>query len=1743
MEYLNIILWSVFALVVVFTLLGMLAGFLKGFIKTTVKTIIKAALVVVFVFASPSIANALGNLNLSALNQSFAINGTTVSLTTPLETLANVITATGFVSPMNGYSVYEVAMALALSLLSYVVFLVCMILTQILISLITALVYNVFLRWFLPVDTKKRKKARIEAMGGNKQLAALTDGLIDEDGNMPAKKKPFSLHRGAGAILGAAQEFVFVCTLLAPMTALARTAIATTKSDNKDNYGNLYKLLVKTNQVKDTNRPAGDTSNNIYKDDYEKIISSIESSWIYNLLGVYNYDTLLMNQVSQINVGSTSLSFASVIQSAMDVASPLLDSDAVDFNENLTEVTLNYALLLGPEMIQNLLEGILGNQVLVSLIPPLIDVALNYASSSTSVAVLDLDFSDIDWSDSLKAISEIYTKIYSSGNISSIFSADGKSVTIDNYSLKVSEMTDAQITEIASAVSSLAEVDVVKNNLASVMAGVGTYLKNTGYDVLPTSADEYSSVTWSKDLSNIITNVLKTIRLLGLDIDKDLFTINTSDPQSGLIRLVKDMLKDETKRATFEGYLTSESEGILSTSIMNVVNLGNIADSLLSNVSSLSKYTSSDAFTSACELLNRNPSAIKNELTYMFRICDILLDENMPFNYWTYTDLAKLYSESDRSAFRERVLSLVNDDVCDELVSLLGIAEKSSLFDSMYASIIKTFVFSYYNGSSTEVNYLFGLTPYDFDYDAENFTESLKKIIKLAPGLKNLYDALNGGKTGLSVSERIDLVDTDVLADFLYAVTGEDTSGESDSFFNPTMTDASSNKDVANRNVHTILENLINTQFLSTLGLTLPSVSEMSDIRWGTERGDDYEISLLMDTIDELKKNKDVIVAYVQNGKKITLSLLSSINTSEEREAIIDLLDTAIQSDIARPVAVELVADKLQAYLDRLGIPFSINDLRTYAYKDENLGKIREDLENIKNLLPLLNKINWHYLYQDIKALRNKDYDRTYYFKSIETDDLNAIATTLFNTNTYQYLCDASGSDYLTEALYAVLEGTGLFTSESWHLVDYGSYYLNPENSGESWSSDTSTVTLEGINKVLASDGTYVVAEKTSVTVDITTEGEIYNFGLIFDFIKKADLSMILQKKWPPLGALDGWLSDDTNLVLFGDAYFRQLAYIYLPYLINTALEKVTQIPVSARTLVDSIDFSLLTRKDANGNFYFTAEEFRAEAVTAYHILQNVKRLGRLSSLPSLLKDPFNLTENQKQRISNIISLLSQSQFLTTVKEGHSLSPLSEALYLVCDRLTTSYDLFAWLTLDDNTTTNKAKARAMLQHIDETGDWANELSNLYDALMALQSVDLDQLSPFATNYSYDVLYDVFESFNKSYLLHRAPIYLLKTGIADFDISTILEYPLDFNVHLTNSQEDQEYWMHDYELILDLIYNDGSIETLNIANFKFDTVKTSYLYYIGSMNIFKENRAYILLNLIENYDSSYVSMIFKQSSNTPYGEDSYAYRLEDLFFNNSELMTNGVLDKEKAIYDTTLLDKTIDTVLSSIEALSTATSFADLNISSTFFTELTSACLAITSGNDLYRSKLASELVAGALTALIQNENLSEYFGELRNVDFYADDYALVNPVEGRFIDSIIALAKNAGTDVEFYSYEVVAGVTQDFPYYSKEVLMKYMPYFGSDTNAILGESEDSENIQALLDYFLSVDYATNKNSILAMMVANATNSPIGILPVFVLVDETDPDAGMTYMTLSSAADFASLSTTSFDDLINALDLY
>ncbi len=706
-------------LVVVFlgALFGALAGFRKGFYKTTAKTILKVILVIVAVCLAVPVSNLISNIEIGALNTLWSNrNGGSGELNPP--TLQNFVSAylrnrTGL-SPRNGMSVYQRAWNLASSLIAIFVFFIERIVIQIVISLLTAIVYNGIFRWIIPAESKSEWKERRK----KKKMSSLTSGMTNEDGSVSAKKtrKKWHLLRFPATVLGAVQEFIFVCLLISPLTGLCRRAI-----NNKE----------VVNQLLSDDEDAKTKANDV--------MDAVSESALYKRNGINEWDLALLNKASEFeSAGGVKVSFSGLVDSVLDVAKPVLDKNAISYNATAGFV-INYSALLSTGTVTSLLTTLAQNKQIMALVPSLIEAATS-SLTGTNFPVQELDRKDIQWDKDINALSGIYQSRYDY-IIKPIITTDNK-IDTSKLSLDPTKRDDETIESLANDIGTLGSRDIVKKNRPVILAYAGRYRSGQGINILPTNADEYKDVNWDSEFKILFKNVLSLARTLNLKFDN-------STNYNALPDIIREGLGDESKFSKIQECLLGSAGnlGIRDRNIFKLVSVPDRMRSLVSLIPGISKYAKQIDFNSVLGDAN-----IKSEISSRFDIRKPLFAKDSPIDL----------SHIDK-------IDLSDDSTVETLSLVFKKASNSSVFSQLLPIVSKAFFF---NSDFDFKSYRFSLTPYCFNYDDNDFLNHREEVLLVRPKRRKMVKSRNDNT--LTESQKIQAIDTETIHKLLSIVVSSD---------------------------------------------------------------------------------------------------------------------------------------------------------------------------------------------------------------------------------------------------------------------------------------------------------------------------------------------------------------------------------------------------------------------------------------------------------------------------------------------------------------------------------------------------------------------------------------------------------------------------------------------------------------------------------------------------------------------------------------------------------------------------------------------------------------------------------------------------------------------------------------------------------------------------------------------------------------------------------------------------------
>ena len=1483
----NTILIVTFVALIAFTVLAFIAGLIKGMYKTIVKTVLEVVLILIFVFLTPTIANAVGNIDLSNFNVYFdiTVNGVVhnLHLTTIQQTLADIISSTGLISPINGISIYQTAIALSTSILSYVLFFVEVLIVQLFIWLFNAIIYNGIFRWFLPVETRKEAKNRKK----NKTSSELVSGLVDETGHINNENKNYhrlKRHPLIGGLIGACGEFVLVVVLLSPVTSFA-------------------KIIIKN---KETLRPFVDLLPDDVNKYYDEFIDAYDGSIIKSINGLGGIDDLIMNSASQVEISGEKVSLNNLINATLDIASPLINNGSIkdiSFEDSTLNITINYSILLSDYTINEIITSLVANNVVLALIPPFIDLAVNNLSSGTPV-LSELDLSNIDWKSELSIINNFYQEIYKTGIVSSFIKDDGNRFDYSDFVIPTGSMSDETISYYGNAVEELGKLEIIKKNMPTLLAGIGTYLTSIGTDIIPTDESVYQNIDWSHDLRIIVENALKMFRLFNIDVTPEIVDLNFQD-------IILESLKEENKRDRLETYVLGDaannSKGLLDLEILNIeqFNLSSVFTTILDSITPLQPYL--EGIDLSTVLAGFDIRDLKSEVQVYFDACDnifgpgsFFMDENFSFE----------------------TLDWGNEEVATQFVEILNILEESSIFQKLYAPTLKTFL---HNTNIDLDTYLFGLTPYDFNYDSEDFLNNFESLLTLLPNIKKMTDALSNDS--LSNAEKINAIDTNTLRQLLNIVANSD-------FFNAPKKTGATQNEITNANIYTLLNNLFNDEAIKNLGFFTPDKNVIANIDWGNGY-DGKEIDKICDALDYVKVNTDFFL-----DPNFDLDKLS------DSSAISGLINSGLDSEILRPSILQIIDTSLNRYLNDLGIPLSLQDMRVSMWK--------EDADDIAKLLDLLKGLDL--LHLDIEQL--------------DGNRLNAILTILKNTN----IVNSSGNNF-GNIVYSLLKKLNFFSKLNLNSISLMQYFVNAD-----WSSTTSSIELE-INS-------------QKITALVTTNGEIRTLCEFIDIINQHGwIDSISQGKLP---------SDLIDTVINDDIFLN--SYLLRGLFTDILAKSTSQINFGSEynNLFSVIDFScLIGMSEEEFEFELTLFSKLYELSVdggLSNIMANILSLSdeQLVEITSLIQDLGS---------SKLFTTLKEDSILTPLGElfkvfleQHDLIELVTFNNDSTQQTNILYGILASVSDWKNEMSIFAEIIINMQGFD-VSDLNIVTLNDYK-LNSLETLcNLMNQSQVFHRLPISLLANGFEDYDIESLL------IDTSG----NIKHHIDFDVHLSVHeddISYWANDIHFSFRLFSSIRGVLQSTKSFS--NIVFGDTNMVSTSILAYIGKMNIFMNSRSYVAYNLINNTLTSALSSAYTLSDFlmpdalrpiAPYGEDSDSYRFEQLEYSNSDLLTDeGIYDLEKGLLDLELFDELLSDLINILPDISDINSYDNV-----YFYQMTSKVFEL--DNSFKRSTLSSELMASLMRK--QLELINQFLTNSYEVDFYSNSYFLTNPIEGKAVDALL----------------------------------------------------------------------------------------------------------------------------------------
>ena len=356
---LNVAFWCIIGMIAIFALVGAI----KGFWKSVVGAVVQLILLVVVMFVTPGVANLIGNIDVSGFTSSSSatIGNVEIQITSIREMICQWLTASGYVSPVNGQSIYEAAMGLTNIVLSLVVFVVLAIFVFFFGWLISTLIYHTIFKWFIPKKIRMKHKMR-----------------------------------WLGALSGAVMGFFSVFLLMTPFSYLGNTvkqnedAIKASKGTSDDNMDQILDYAM------------------LYGE------SAFGSDWMYSM------SSFVVNQATSSDYLGGKANFSDITSLLAGLSKGF--SKGLNSNKNSP---LDFAVIVGNRAaVDGILETLIGNNIIVKVMPSLLKAAVTYVKTPESIDLTKLDFEGVDFSTEFTTIQGIYDNLYDAGFITSMLSGN-----------------------------------------------------------------------------------------------------------------------------------------------------------------------------------------------------------------------------------------------------------------------------------------------------------------------------------------------------------------------------------------------------------------------------------------------------------------------------------------------------------------------------------------------------------------------------------------------------------------------------------------------------------------------------------------------------------------------------------------------------------------------------------------------------------------------------------------------------------------------------------------------------------------------------------------------------------------------------------------------------------------------------------------------------------------------------------------------------------------------------------------------------------------------------------------------------------------------------------------------------------------------------------------------------------------------------------------------------------------------
>jgi len=986
-------------LFLVFAVFGLIAGIIaliRGIRHTVAKYVMDGILIILLLSFIRQISVDVGNIDLSSFNFQIDVQGVAYQVTTINDTIIGIIEGLGFVSSASNPVLVQLGLSVSYSIIGLAVMIVGILIIVIILGPILGDILRLILSAIFSSAQKEKKHKK-------HRFAAFLTAFV------------------CGSVIGA--------LLLSPLTSAANSiSEAATQINDAQDSGALA-----SNQFEE------------YQDLLD-LVASYQDSAVFQAMTLGSgdssnaIDSNLIDQVTYITLDGEKVYVSDEVANLLDMFSSVVSSITYDG----TNVVVDYDQLLLPETVEGILDGLSNWQLLMQLLPIVAEIGLNSADLEDSLG-FELDLSDIDWSDAMTDINDIYYQFYQAGLIDEYLLPALNGGTISStFSLDYSKKD-----EVKAAVEAVGDSELISSSLSDILCGFATQSAlNDGIEYISTIQSVYDSIDWSFELSNLVEFVYDLARVIGLDsISGETMTnitdeITTALDDSGKLANIKALICGGSISFEATGELSEETinsfEGLLNFQITSngIIDIGSLAQSMLSGLDGIYDYIDEETLDEVCEEIG-DSSSLSEEVGYLI---DVIPD-------------AKTLSEGD--------LDITSEDDRNLIKSMLENIEQSTIISQVLPGMLESVL-----SDDQFSDMLFGLSASDFNFDCTDdegnstLVQEMESILDIVGIAMDISDSISDSS---DTSTMINNINIDDLKTVLVTIVSSD-------IINPDRSIDGSDTLVSNTNFNAMISSIFGNESLSSTGLTLPS--DLSSIQWLDEGIVDGEITNLCNVFTVVQNHTDFFTSESLSVEDLDGDMIAEIFGAVGKSA---LLSGSLSS---------ILNDSLAASLSDLGVTINFNSVTDWEAEAAALGAVVDRLN-------------------EIGAGTNID---TIDWVALEPNQINAILTALSKTEMLSVQKDNNGYyvDKFGELAYTLIEKAGLtdlvgdsLSADSFSTVE--NKYTGELKTDFSW-----TGTVASTNYSITVDGSAV-----SVTADLDTTGEIAAICDIFEQVNIVGIDAI----------------------------------------------------------------------------------------------------------------------------------------------------------------------------------------------------------------------------------------------------------------------------------------------------------------------------------------------------------------------------------------------------------------------------------------------------------------------------------------------------------------------------------------------------------------------------------------------------------------------------------------------------------